>query len=592
MEALAKYRNRLAAERREAAILEKQFRMAGNARLLVASAGVALGFAVFGNFGVSPWVLLVPAAVFLALAIWHERVQRRAARARRAAEFYERGIARIEDRWAGTGEAGERFRDASHLYAEDLDVFGPGSLFQLLCTARTNIGQETLARWLLEPAGRQEALERQQAVEELAPRTGLRERLAVIAEEIRPAADSRLLAEWSGLLPVGFPAGARPAALALVCATVAALAVYMLRWTGPAPLLILLLVQSAFAFRLRARVRDVIVHVDQPASDLALLSRVLEELEREHFDSPLLSALSAKIRSGGHRASGEIARLGQLLSLLDSRRHQAFGLVAAGLLWTTQFAMAIEAWRTRSGRHVREWLDAAGQIEALSSFAALRLEHPEYCFPTLEETGPSLRADALAHPLLKRDATPNDVRIGGNIQLWIVSGSNMSGKSTLLRTVGLNAVLAWAGAPVRAARMSISPVAVGASIRVQDSLQDGRSRFYAEITRIRQIVELAGQPRPALFLIDEMLSGTNSHDRKIGAEAILRGLVERGAFGLVTTHDLALSHIAGALGGRAQNVHFADVLEDGQLRFDYRLRSGVVQHSNALALMRSVGLDV
>jgi DNA mismatch repair ATPase MutS len=176
--------------------------------------------------------------------------------------------------------------------------------------------------------------------------------------------------------------------------------------------------------------------------------------------------------------------------------------------------------------------------------------------------------------------------------LLIVSGSNMSGKSTLLRSVGLNTALAWAGAPVCAKRLAISPLIVGASIRVQDSLQDGRSRFYAEITRLREIVNLAAQPRTVLFLIDELLSGTNSHDRRIGASAIVRTLIDRGAIGMITTHDLALAHIAEDLPGRAANVHFADTFEDGRLHFDYRLSPGVVERSNALDLMRSVGLEV
>jgi DNA mismatch repair ATPase MutS len=168
----------------------------------------------------------------------------------------------------------------------------------------------------------------------------------------------------------------------------------------------------------------------------------------------------------------------------------------------------------------------------------------------------------------------------------------MSGKSTLLRAAGLNLVLAWAGGPVTAARLLTSPLAVGASIRVLDSLQEGRSRFYAEITRLRQIVTLAGGDRPALFLLDELLSGTNSHDRRIGAEAVVRGLVERGAVGLITTHDLALTGIAGTLDGAAANVHFDDHIENGRISFDYKLKPGVVEHSNALELMRAVGLDV
>jgi DNA mismatch repair ATPase MutS len=186
----------------------------------------------------------------------------------------------------------------------------------------------------------------------------------------------------------------------------------------------------------------------------------------------------------------------------------------------------------------------------------------------------------------------NDVTIGGELRVLVVSGSNMSGKSTLLRTIGVNTVLALAGATVRARRLRLSPLTTGASIRVQDSLRAGESRFYAEITRLRQIMDTAAGNRPVLFLIDEFLHGTNSHDRRIGAEAIVRGLVERGAIGLITTHDLALAHIADALGPAGVNVHFEDHLENGRMTFDYRMRPGVVQKSNAIELMRSIGLEV
>jgi len=199
----------------------------------------------------------------------------------------------------------------------------------------------------------------------------------------------------------------------------------------------------------------------------------------------------------------------------------------------------------------------------------------------------------MRHPLLPRArCVPNSVRLDGDLQLFIVSGSNMSGKSTLLRSIGLNTVLAWAGAPVRARKLALSRVRLGASIRIVDSLQEGRSRFYAEITRLRQILDLTASGDPVLFLIDEMLSGTNSHDRRIGAEATVRGLLDRGGFGLITTHDLALADIPRHLAHPGVNVHFEDSIEGGSIHFDYLLRAGVVEHSNALELMRSVGLEV
>jgi DNA mismatch repair ATPase MutS len=230
-------------------------------------------------------------------------------------------------------------------------------------------------------------------------------------------------------------------------------------------------------------------------------------------------------------------------------------------------------------------------MEALLSLAGYAYERPQDPFPEFTSEGPVFEGAGLRHPLLGDRAVPNDVTLGGEARLLIVSGSNMSGKSTLLRTVGVNAVLGLAGGPVRAARLRIQPVAVGASIRISDSLQGGISRFYAEITRIRKLVDLAATG-PLIFLLDELLHGTNSHDRRIGADAILRALIARGATGMATTHDLALADIASTPGVHARNVHFEDHLEEGQMRFDYVLRDGVVTKSNALELMRSVGLEV
>jgi len=284
-------------------------------------------------------------------------------------------------------------------------------------------------------------------------------------------------------------------------------------------------------------------------------------------------------------------------------------VLAAAMLWGTHVAMAIEAWRRAHGRHVREWLRTCGEFEALASLSAYRYEHPDDPFPEIGDADArSAMFDGvgLGHPLIPTARmVRNDLSLavrgpersaphvqGSAPQLLVVSGSNMSGKSTLLRTVGVNAVLAFAGAPVRAGWLRISPLRVGATLRIQDSLQEGRSRFYAEITRIRELADLAEGPVPVLFLLDELLHGTNSHDRAVGAAGILRALLDRDAIGLITTHDLALTNVADTLGSRASNVHFDDRFEAGEIAFDYVMKPGPVTRSNAIALMRAVGLDV
>jgi DNA mismatch repair ATPase MutS len=330
-----------------------------------------------------------------------------------------------------------------------------------------------------------------------------------------------------------------------------------------------------------------------PARDLRILASVLERLEREPLQSALLVDLKKRLEVGGLSPSKQISRLRRLIEYRDQARNQMFAIVAEPLLWSVHFYFAIERWRQVSGPHIGEWIAAVGDIEALSSVAGYAAEHPGDPFPELLDHGPVFYGEGIAHPLLpEATAVRNDVRLDGERQLLVVSGSNMSGKSTLLRSVGLNAVLAWAGAPVRAERLRLSRVAVGASMRVQDSVLDGKSRFYAEVTRLRQVVDMAGSDPPLLYLLDELLSGTNSHDRRIGTEAVVRTLLQRRAVGLITTHDLALAEVADALAPRAVNVHFEDHIEDGRIAFDYRMRPGVVRKSNALELMRSVGLEV
>ena len=342
---------------------------------------------------------------------------------------------------------------------------------------------------------------------------------------------------------------------------------------------------AALAAPQRHRVLAIIGGIQEPAHDLDLLAGILAILEKQAFQSPKLAALRARLGPGGRPASRRIARLRRLMELLDSRDSVLVRMFGPVLLWTTQLAMALEAWRTENGALVGVWLDAVAEIEALSSLASYAWEHPADPFPEIAE-GAVFQAEGLSHPLLPAArAVSNDLKLGGALRLMLVSGSNMSGKSTLLRTVGVNAVLAWAGAPVRARRLRLSAMALGASIRAVDSLEEGHSRFMAEILRLKQILDL---PQPSLFLLDELLHGTNSHDRAIGAEGLLRALQAKGATGIATTHDLALTRIAPP----EANFHFDDRLENERLIFDYKLKTGVVERSNALDLMRAIGLDI
>jgi len=539
------------------------------------------------------WLLLLPVTTFIVLVAYHENILARARRTLRSVVFYERGLARIEDRWMGTGDSRTSFVNESHPYAADLDIFGKGSLFELLNTTRTRSGEESLAGWLLQPASREEILKRQEAIHELRNNVDLREDLAVLGEDVRAAVHPDLICKWAALPPMLDSRRAQAVAPVLSGLTVLSCIDYEFFDGNGWLALAAIALQSAFALFYRKRVRAVMAAVEQPGKDLEILSLVLARLEREPFDSSKLRQLHAELATDRKLASRQIARLERFTELLNYRLNAVFALISSPFFWATHFSFAIERWRRRNGPSIERWLTAVGELEGLCALAGYAYEHPDDPFPEIVETGPHFEAEDVCHPLLPASrSVPNSVSLDYRLQMLVISGSNMSGKSTLLRTAGVNTVLALAGAPVRAKRIRLSILRIGATVRVVDSLQAGTSRFYAEIQRLHDIMELTKGPVPLLFLLDEILHGTNSHDRAIGAEAVLRGLIARGAIGLVTTHDLALAKVADALAPRAANTHFEDHLENGKMIFDYRLRPGVVQKSNALELMRAVGLEV
>jgi hypothetical protein len=586
------YASRLAERRSASRALELRDRRLSTARGLLAAAAILTGV-IFGSRPVAATAIGVAVAVFLVLMVVHEGVARRLARARRRVAYFETSLLRVQGDWIGRGEPGSGFEEATHPYAADLDLFGRGSLFERMCGARTHSGQETLASWLRGAAALADVRERQAAVAELRPRVDLREDLAVLGAEARQAVDSSALRRWAVAPPTRIPQALRAAAVLASLAAAATLWGWLAGPLGPSPFYLATGVVALIAWRGRAFCDAVLAGIGRPARDLQTLTELFDRLEGERFEAPRLRRLRACLESGGGSPSVPIGRLQRWLEVHDSKRNVFFAPVAFYLLWDLHLAAAIEGWRRRYGGAIDGWLLGLGELEALVSLAGYAYENPADPFPELVDAGPLFDGRGIAHPLLpEARSIRNDLRLDRDSRMLVVTGSNMSGKSTLLRTAGINTVLALAGAPVRAASLRLSPLSLGASIRVHDSLQDGESRFYAEIKRIRQVVELARGSAPVLFLIDEMFDGTNSAERRLGAEAVVRALLNLGAVGLVTSHDLALAEIAESLAPQAGNVHFEDHVEGGRIAFDYRLKPGPVRRGNALGLMRAVGLEV
>jgi hypothetical protein len=589
------YSQRQQAREATVAHFDRVHRSLGNLRLLIVIAALFLAWWSLYRHAISTWSLLIPLAAFVAVAIYHSNVLRKKSFAERAVNVYRKGLARIEDRWIGNGQQAPRADAATSLYAVDLDLFGSGSLFELLSQARTCMGEDTLARWLLSPSPVSEIAERHAAVSELRNSLNLREDMAILgenSEKLKTGVHPKALLQWAEQ-----PTQIKQQNLrwtALLLAILAIVGAIVWGETGiKTPLFLVLVVEAFIAFSLKDQLDKVFAGTDRALADLQLLSSLLARLEREPFSSPKLQALKQELSSHTIPGSKAIAHLETIVQYIDSRDNIVVRLFDKPLLYSVQVAYAAEAWRSAHGKAVASWLNAVGEMEALLSLAAYSYEHPADPFPEFVEGTATFHAEELGHPLIpSAKCVRNTVNISGNTKALLISGSNMSGKSTLMRSVGINTVLAMAGAPVRAQRMQLTPLHIGASILVNDSLQEGSSRFYAEITRLRHICDLAEQHPPALFLLDELLQGTNSKDRLIGAEAVVRELIDSGAIGIISTHDLALTDMKHTGESHLKNMHLQDEIQNGKMRFDFKLRDGVVTKSNGVELMRLIGLKV
>ncbi len=561
----------------------------------LASVALAAALVLASQVGLHGGFVALAGAALIASYAAARTLERRHRNADRAVAFHEAGLDRLDGGVGSPRFDGEELLHANHPWARQLDLTGPRSLFARLCSARTRIGASTLLDWLLHPSDPATIASRRAAVEELRGRLELREAWAIAGPAQLPHADPGAVDAWARE-PGQLPGPWLGHLLRLVAAAVlvAPLGAALGWWPW-------LLVAGTLALAGMAHllllgiVGPILASAQATLGSSAPIGPLLALLERQSFSATALTSLVARLREDGD-ASKRLVRLERSFSRIESLRHELVGLMGYALLWPSREAHSIEQWRLRHGAKLAGWLEALGQFEALLSIAGYADEHPDDTFAELLLAGPpSIEAEALGHPLLPPGrGVGNDLRLGsaGAPRLVLLSGANMAGKSTWLRSIGLAVAMAQAGVPVRARRLRLTPLSLGVSIDGGDSLLDGESRFMAELLRLRTIYTLAAEPTPTLFLVDELLSGTNPQDRIAGAGALLEGLISRGAIGLCSTHDLELTRLAERPDAGAANAHFASELSGGRLSFDYLLRPGVVVRSNALDLMRSVGLEV
>ncbi len=599
----------------------------GVLRLLVfLGALLALVWLVAASVPLRPWAAASVVAAVVAF-VWLVRVHRRARAASdrhvAAREYHTLGAHRVAREWAALPEppssASESELATGHPYAGDLDIVGRVSLIQLLDVTSRAPGRSTLLGWLLEGAASAEEIrERQAAVRELAGagRDEIREELGVLARMSRGVGPRTLerFTEWcespSWLLdrPVVLWAGR-----AITAATVIAFvlqAAGVIGWplwavTATVGLFLILAVRGGLAHAVRVG--------GVPSEQLRHHAAMLRLIAGASWESPRLRRLAESLGGsggagrgtggrGGHDAAAELARLERIVAFAEVRHSPMLYLALQWLfVWDVHVVAALERWRVESGVHVRGWLASLGEAESLAALGTLAHDNPAWSFPAIaggsDDAGAVVEGSGVGHPLLdERSRVSNDVAVGPPGSFLLVTGSNMSGKSTLLRAIGANVVLALAGGPVCADRFSTPIVELRSSIRIQDSLERGISLFMAELQRLRSIVDAArgaAAERRVLYLLDEMLHGTNTAERQIAARIVIGHLLHAGAIGAVTTHDLSLAS-TGELERAAHPVHFSEQFErvDGrtEMTFDYRLRSGLATSANALALLELVGL--
>ena len=560
---------------------------------------------IHGNH--AAWPMLVTFLAFVILIPIIMRLQSQLERARRLLVFYDKSISRAdgtEPYSARSGDDAVQGNGTPHLSRHDLDITGERSLFSLLATVRTAIGERGLARFLLTPATHQESILRQQAVRELLPQTALREQIALLGQSSFQQLSASFFDMWLGEAPPTFNPIYRYALALTASINVALLLAGIFRfvdWSQLLPnLFATLALQASIAAIIRKGTLQLLEGSARLQGQVRLFSEGLALLQARSFTSPKLLELQRLSREPAG-AVKLLKKLDGYLVIAQQRNKELFLVFSLLLAAGAQTAISIAAWKSRNVEGMRLWLDAWAEFEALNALATYAFEHPtesgQYAWPDLLPAAhpPTFEARQLAHPMLPTGVR-NDISLGptDNKQqttnnFLLISGSNMAGKSTLMRSIGVAAVLAYAGAPVRAASLRLSPLAIGASIALVDSLAEGKSKFLAEVERLAGIVQLSDKA-PVLFLVDEIFSGTNSLDRRTAAEAVLTRLLANHAIGALSTHDLALTSLA-TPENHGINVHMASPDPADPLAFDYLLKPGVNRHSNALAIIRLIGLD-
>ncbi len=578
--------------------ISKDIGKVGMLRLLVAATIVATFLLNRrGNQYISYGVLLCGVAIFIYLIVMNRKLKNLYKYVSNLKEVNDSSVMRLEGKWLDFEDKGLEFRDESHRFSYDLDIFGQGSLFQWINSGKTHMGRSRLANMLTDlPRNKDTIKRRQDAISELARKRWWRQRLQAEAKMIsKDDINKSDLINWATRRKDTFSKKnfiIRIRCLPIITISMMVLFYFFFGMSGRV-VLFLLVPQFLMIYLKYGKMTKEFDLVHKHHNSIKVYRRILKHFENTHFSSEYLNELKKKIeKNTGVTAIEELKRLETILSRTLNRNNMMFFPINVITLWDYQCMIDLERWKRQSGSSVGLWLEVVGEIEALSSLGTIGHDYPDWTIPIITKEPSIVEAKSLGHPLLTNKMVRNDITIKEPSRILLITGSNMSGKSTLLRTIGINLALAYSGAPVCGEYMKASILDIYTCMRISDNLEKGISSFYGELLRIKDIVEESKKDKQVFFLLDEIFKGTNSYDRHIGAKTLIKQLYNKEAMGLVSTHDLELGDLERESNGNIKNYHFQEDYKDNEIYFDYKLKPGVSTTRNALYLIKMIGIEV
>ncbi|WP_338626828.1 DNA mismatch repair protein MutS [Clostridium baratii] len=596
--ALRYYKNNIEKSKNEISNMESNITKVGWSRLVIVIIMIALGYFLYSKNSLIPLILseVLLIAAFIVVATYHNKLISKKEKVERFLEINEKGVKRINGEFKGIEDDGSEYINDSHPFSSDIDIFGKSSLFQLINDTLTKGGREKLVKSLsLEKIPSKEEIQnKQKGIEELGKKIEWRQELLVrgkskLKSKKREVNELEALLKWSN--SSSKKRGSKKIiAYIFIALTFASIVSAILKFITPSYVLLFLMVNFVVIKLLTKDYKEDLLLISDIKGTVKSYSEILRMIEDEEFDSEYLKDIKKKLNnSEGISCSEEMRKLSNLLDWVGDSSSNAYYLILNILIFSDVFIMEnLEEWKKKNSKELENWIDVMSEIDSLVSISNLYFDFEDWNFPSISDKK-EIRGKKIGHPLIGERAVRNDYSLSDGKLVTLITGSNMSGKSTFLRTIGLNLLLAYIGAPVYSEEFTCGIFNIYTCMRTKDNLEESISSFYAEILRIKILIEATKRGEDVFFLLDEIFKGTNSVDRHTGATELINQLIDGGAMGLVSTHDLELCDLE-EHDSRIENYNFREYYENNKIKFDYKLRKGKSETQNAIHLMKLAGI--